>query len=185
MARKPRDTRSLTPEEKNLWTSVTQTDKPLHKKIVEKRAPTAARTKPAGVAKTIVVKKALIKANTGTKKIKDTIQGNYADIDRNTAERFRKGNYPIDATLDLHGMTAQKAQAALVRFIGAHYTRQSRCLLVITGKGTKGEGVLKKALPGWLAHEDMAPMILAFDAAKAKHGGSGAFYVLLRRNRHV
>ena len=190
MTGKPRDPHALTPEEKKLWALVTQGDRPLRR---QKKGNNPSPWKGEGrVGVQTQQKKSIDEGRAdplldpppsrGRKKIGI---GNYAGIDRNTAERFRKGHYPIDATLDLHGMTAQKAQAALVRFVSAHYARQSRCLLVITGKGTKGEGVLKKALPGWLAHEDVAPMILAFDAAKTRHGGSGACYVLLRRKRHV
>lgn len=110
--------------------------------------------------------------------------GAYAGIDRNTADRFRKGDYPIDATLDLHGMTREKAHHALTQFIKSHHDHASRCLLVITGKGKSGAiGVLRETLPHWLEEPGIRAMILAYDSAKPKHGGSGAYYILLRRRR--
>ena len=117
------------------------------------------------------------------------MQGAYAGIDRNTAERFRKGESFIDGTIDLHGMSREKAHIALCRFLGAHYERGSRCLLVITGKGSKNQsgemqrGVLREMLPAWLDEPGLRGIVLAFDVAKPKHGGSGAYYVLLRRKR--
>ena len=130
-------------------------------------------------------------------------QGAYANIDRNTAERFRKGDLRIDAAIDLHGMNREKAYMALSGFLRAHYDQGSRCLLAITGKGQKKQpekkaagkemqqesaqgivqGVLQELLPRWLAEPGLRPMVLVFDVARPKHGGSGAYYILLRRKR--
>ena len=113
----------------------------------------------------------------------------YAGIDRNTAERFRKGEMAMDGTIDLHGMSREKAHVALSGFIRHHYDRGSRCLLAITGKGFRqngeqGRGILREMLPQWLAEPGLRGIILAFDVAKPKHGGSGAYYILLRRARN-
>lgn len=109
--------------------------------------------------------------------------GKLEALDGANAGRLRRGEIPIEATLDLHGMTYANAEAALRRFLSSHYVRGSRCLLIITGKGTKGEGILKQSLPGWLASDDLRPMLLAVTPARPKHGGSGAFYILLKRKR--
>jgi DNA-nicking Smr family endonuclease len=111
-------------------------------------------------------------------------RGNYAGMDGSAAERLRKGKYEIDGRLDLHGYTRDKAQAKLKAFIRSHYTHCSRCLLVITGKGTKdAPGVLKDLVPDWVNADDVRPMVLAFDHARQQHGGSGAYYILLKRKR--
>src|SRR5690606_37704876 len=109
------------------------------------------------------------KSKTAKKDPRPPVRGQYAGVDANTADRFRKGKYAIDATLDLHGMTREKAHRSLLTFIESHWNRGSRCLLVITGKGlrTTGEdgqprGVLREALPEWLAGENMGRMVLAF-----------------------
>ena len=111
-------------------------------------------------------------------------RGSYAGVDANTATRFRKGKYDIDATLDLHGHTREKAHRQLKSFIRSHYARDSRCLLVVTGKGkADAPGVLREMLPQWLNEDDVRPMVLAFDHARQQHGGGGAYYILLKRKR--
>lgn len=167
--------RILSEEEKKLWKLVTEGDRKLGEKQVKvTAAPKGYKAAPLPDA---------IPAKPVRRLPAAPAQGRYADIDKNTADKFRKGHYPIDATLDLHGMTSEKARAALLGFIAAQHRRGHRCLLIVTGKGRSGEGVLKAAFPRWLAEDALSPMILAFDAAKARHGGSGAFYVLLRRKR--
>lgn len=114
-------------------------------------------------------------------------------LDRNTAERLRRGQLPIEARLDLHGMTRQMAEPALAQFLHAQYVAGKRCILVITGKGpgkdgvrdplNEGHGVLRQSVPQWLSEPPNRSIVLRFAPAKAKHGGAGALYVLLRRKR--
>ncbi len=106
-------------------------------------------------------------------------------IDRRTAERLRKGQMEIDGRLDLHGMTQDAAHAALDRAVTAAWRDGLRMLLVITGKGSAkdGGGVLRHNLPRWLAVGANAPRVLRVETARPQHGGGGAFYVLLRRQR--
>lgn len=116
-----------------------------------------------------------------------------AGLDKRTAERFRKGEMPIDARLDLHGMTQDRAHAALNAFIARAYAAGQRCLIVVTGKGAgaraddaiipERRGVLKDSVPRWLKEPGLAGFVLATAPAQARHGGSGALYVLLRRRR--
>ena len=109
--------------------------------------------------------------------------GDYAGIDKNTATRFKKGEMSVDGTLDLHGMNRQQAADRVLAFIENHYARGSRALLVITGKGKNTHGILREWLPDFIAHAPISGCILALDSARAKHGGQGAYYVLLRRKR--
>jgi DNA-nicking Smr family endonuclease len=100
-------------------------------------------------------------------------------LDRRTAERLRRGELPIEARLDLHGLTQEEAHAALGRFLGRAHGAGRRCLLVITGKGA----VLREAVPRWLAEGEAQARVLASSPAQPRHGGGGALYVLLRRVR--
>jgi DNA-nicking Smr family endonuclease len=104
-------------------------------------------------------------------------------LDRRTADRVRKGEIPIDGRIDLHGMTQDNAHAALDRFVRQAWKDGQRMLLVITGKGNLGEGVLRRGVPRWLASGEHAARILKVSSAQPRHGGEGAFYVLLRRQR--
>ena len=109
----------------------------------------------------------------------------FAGIDRANAERLKRGLHPIEARLDLHGLTQAEAHRELIEFVEASYQSGRRCLLVITGRGLgpEGPGVLKNAVPRWLAEARTRRRILAMSAAQPRHGGAGALYVLLRRHR--
>lgn len=106
-------------------------------------------------------------------------------IDRRTAERLRRGEMEIDTRLDLHGMTEAAAHATLDRAVASAWRAGLRVLLVITGKGSlkEGGGVLRRNVPRWLAIGANAAQVLRVETAQARHGGSGAYYVLLRRQR--
>jgi DNA-nicking Smr family endonuclease len=108
-----------------------------------------------------------------------------AGIDRATAERLRRGRHPIEARLDLHGMTQAEAHRALAAFLEGARARGRRCVLVITGRGlgSPGGGSLKREVPRWLEEAGLRPLLLATAPARPEHGGAGALYLLLRRIR--
>lgn len=112
-------------------------------------------------------------------------------MDRRRFESLRRGRMDPEARLDLHGMTAERAHGALTSFIlGAHATGL-RLVLVITGKGRAPEegyfparyGVLRHNVPHWLAAPPLGPRVLQVAPAHRRHGGGGAYYVYLRRQR--
>jgi DNA-nicking Smr family endonuclease len=91
-------------------------------------------------------------------------------------------------------MTQAEAHTALRAHLARASAAGQRCVLVITGKGSprpagealfaeEARGVLKRMLPQWLADAALKPLVLATAPAQARHGGGGAFYVLLRRQR--
>ena len=106
-------------------------------------------------------------------------------IDRRTAERLRRGQIPIEATLDLHGFTQDEAFVAIQTFLAESVHAGRRCVLVITGKGTArdGGGVLRSAVPRWLTEGTYHEQLIGIAVAYPQHGGEGALYVLLRRQR--
>ena len=110
----------------------------------------------------------------------DLRHGEKAGIDGGTQRRLFRGEVLIDARLDLHGMTAARAHKQLIQFIVSAADENCRCVLVITGKGS---GVLKGHVPNWLKQSPLSLHVLALAEARPKDGGSGAFYVLLRRKR--
>jgi DNA-nicking Smr family endonuclease len=94
--------------------------------------------------------------------------------------RLRRGAYHMGGELDLHGMRADEAKVAIVRFLATAADRNWRCVRIIHGKGlrSKGDGpVLKQRLDGWLRRRND---VLAFCSARPEHGGTGAAYVLLK-----
>jgi DNA-nicking Smr family endonuclease len=106
--------------------------------------------------------------------------GNTIDaLDRRTAARLKRGTLPIEARLDLHGMTQSEAHDALARFLARAQKHGSRAVLVITGKS----GVLHGTVPRWLDEGGNRNRIIAIRRAHAQHGGEGALYLMLRRVR--
>ena len=110
----------------------------------------------------------------------DLRQGERAGIDERTQRRLFRGDVPVDRRLDLHGLTAARAESRLVQFIERAARDGCRCVLVITGKGA---GILRGYVPDWLKRQPLSPHILALAEARSHDGGSGALYVLLRRKR--
>jgi DNA-nicking Smr family endonuclease len=108
----------------------------------------------------------------------------FSGIDRANAERLKRGLHPIEARLDLHGMTQAEAHRALAAFVRGSRDAGRRCVLVITGRGfgPNGPGVLKLAVPRWLEEAGLRRHILAIAPARPQDGGAGALYVLLRRH---
>ncbi len=96
-------------------------------------------------------------------------------------QKLRHGEFLIENRIDLHGLERFEAQERLKRFIEHARSHGKRNLLVIHGKGSRhGETpILKQHLYSWLKNH---PYILALRSAHAKHGGSGALYVLLKKH---
>lgn len=101
-------------------------------------------------------------------------------FDRKTEKNIRRGTLDIEATLDLHGDSQEKAFLRLQNFIQSQYNKGKRWILVITGKGA---GILRSQLPNWLEHKSIRPMVLSYKVSHIKHGGEGAFYVCLKRKK--
>ncbi len=113
-----------------------------------------------------------------------------SQLDGRRAEKLRRGRLPVEARLDLHGMTVAEAQPALTRFILSARARGLRLVLVITGKGRGGaapwweeRGVLRRQVPQWLRMPPLRDAVVEVCPAHARHGGEGAYYVYLRRIR--
>jgi DNA-nicking Smr family endonuclease len=107
----------------------------------------------------------------------------FAGYDKANAERLKRGKHPVEALLDLHGMTQDEAHRALASFILSARAAGKRCVLVITGRGRLGGGVLRAAVPRWLDEPEFRPHLLAIATAQPRDGGAGALYVMLRRTR--
>jgi DNA-nicking Smr family endonuclease len=94
--------------------------------------------------------------------------------------RLRRGLFPTEDELDLHGLNQTAARDRLADFIARSRDAGRRCVRIIHGKGYRSGArgpVLKTAVDLWLRrHLD----VLAFTSARAIDGGTGAVYVLLR-----
>ncbi len=102
-------------------------------------------------------------------------------LERTMYGRIAKSREPIEARLDLHGLTQTEAYERCCRFIHGAYGNNVRTVLIITGKGRGGEGALRRAFVHWLETEALRPYITGYHSAAQTHGGTGAWYVRLRK----
>jgi len=99
---------------------------------------------------------------------------------------LRRGQWPLSDTLDLHGLTLPEAERAVLGFCARARGPEARAVLVVHGKGNhspRGRGVLRDEIAVWLATVPLAYQVLCFVTARPEHGGFGALYVLLARER--
>ncbi|MDJ0614336.1 MAG: Smr/MutS family protein [Rhizobiaceae bacterium] len=107
-------------------------------------------------------------------------------LDDVTNRKIARGKTSIDGRIDLHGMTQNEAYNSLFHFVENAHLNGKRTVLVITGKGIRGEGILKQAVPRWLSEPIFKNKVIGFHEAHITHGGSGALYVRLRnKNREI
>jgi|SRR6185437_14353975 len=183
----PRRKRALSDEERALWETVAKQTKPLRKKpraakaACETEAPTvakaAAHAEPSPSARMVRTPKPAPPPSPPP----------LAPIGRRERSQLSRGRKQIDARLDLHGMTQVRAHRVLGDFLHRAHADGLSFVLVITGKGKTGaeseRGVLRRAVPQWLALPEFRNLVVGFEEAHIGHGGEGALYVRIRRVR--
>lgn len=174
-------------DDTDLWHRVTRDIKPLHRPAAppdQKPAAPKPRRAPQQAQKTPDLERFPATAEPAPQP---------RQLDRRTEEKLRKGKMTIEGTLDLHGMTQARAQTALIDFTIAAQAAGKRCILVITGKGNSRKeaetwfentpGILKQKLPHWVTIPPLDDLVLKHTQARPEHGGGGAFYLYLKRDR--
>lgn len=165
--------RPLKPDELKVWSLVAGTVHPLPGRIVLTPAPSpeqAAVETPARIPPPIPL-------TPKVRRLRDAVDG----IEPNRRHRIARERDPIPARLDLHGYDQDRARAALENFLRRAWDEGYRAVLVITGKGVQGDGVLRRRAPEWLAAPHLAPIVAGISEAHRRHGGAGALYVALKR----
>lgn len=185
-------TRRLSPEEQALWNKIADTASPMHpnrpapvpdlKKAVERKPQPPQAPVPEFRIGEKATETALPPAQP-----KPAVA-----MDRKNFTRLKRGKLTPQARLDLHGMTLAQAHPALNRFILDAHANGLRLVLVITGKGKRRDdhgpiparrGLLKHQVPHWLSRPPLNQAVLQVTEAHLRHGGGGALYVYLRRQR--
>jgi DNA-nicking Smr family endonuclease len=117
----------------------------------------------------------------------DTAKFRAQTFDRDVDRALSRGRRAPEAKLDLHGMTLAAAERAVAEFLAQSSEQGRRLVLIVTGKGLRLEGGrvfggrIRAEFPAWLDRADNRARVAGVRAAHPRHGGSGAFYVLLRR----
>ena len=110
---------------------------------------------------------------------------------------IKKGSFHIDKKIDFHGKSLFESEEQFNNTIIDSYKKRQRCLLFVTGKGLfkskKYEdidkpklyhGIIRSSFVEWANSKKFSKYILSFEQASIEHGGDGAFYVYLRKNKN-
>ena len=180
MSRTPE--KKLNDEDRILWNRVARTARPL-------KGRDAALISDAGAAGGDEADKfvfadaadAVIARNPPSSAARERLRAHPFDVP--TRNKLSKGRLPIEGRVDLHGMAQGEAHTLLLSFLHRAYAEGLRYVLVITGKGSSfgSDGVLRRAVPDWLATPSFRMLVSSYDHAARHHGGSGALYIRLRR----
>lgn len=204
MTRRRKNT--LSDEDRSLWDEVKKTAIPLRPDAKPKLSQDAPQILSKAIERTpsaMPLKQQIREFTLGAKaksstprhnlmpSISDQIMQAPLQMDRKKYGKMRRGKLAPEARIDLHGMTLAQAHPALTNFIASSHARGFRLVLVITGKGKDRDqggpiptriGVLKNQTPDWLRSGPLRLMVMQVTEAHLSHGGSGAYYVYLRRS---
>ena len=194
--------RTLRPDEVDLWHAVARTARPMHSNGAEvlhgseKPGDPKAFTVPDKPTVSLAPFRMGEKAASLTRKPGSTLPKPVADtavqMDAKAYGRMTRGKLAPEARIDLHGLTLAEAHPDLIRFILNAHAQGLRLVLVITGKGKAKPdhgpipsriGALRHQVPHWLRLPPIGGFVLQVAESHAKHGGSGAYYVYLRRGK--
>ena len=112
------------------------------------------------------------------------IEGSVKGFSHKLMKRLKKGEFPIQDHIDLHGLTKQEAETRVKDFLIQSHKLGLRCVLIVHGRGLNSPDtfpVLKESLPIWLSRGPIRKIVLAFVTARPYDGGTGAVYVLLKK----
>jgi DNA-nicking Smr family endonuclease len=199
--------RTLRPDEEELWQAVARTARPLHPKAkgflrgmdaVAHPHPPLADGKPreGEIPKSwlepfrLGQKAKPVQSHDVAPSLGEALRAAPLQMDAKLHGKMVRGKLLPEARIDLHGMTLAEAHPELIRFVLNAQSAGMRLVLVITGKGKRGEdhgpiphrmGALRHQVPQWLRLPPLGQAVLQVSEAHLKHGGSGAYYVYLRR----
>ncbi len=159
----PKD-RPLKPEEKKIWKQVSKTVTPRREKSAK---PMPSRSEFAALMRI-------------PPDIPLTRRDLPQTLEINQDKKVRRGRVEIDAKIDLHDMTQAEAKPALCKAIIRASNRNYQCVLVVTGKGLRLNGVLRRNFPYWIQDPQIRPLIATYAQAHIRHGGLGAWYVFIK-----
>jgi len=128
--------------------------------------------------------------------VKTKIKKNNLKIESSlVVKKLKKGKMPIDKKIDFHGLSIEKAKSKFFYTINECFYSNKRCILFITGKGMKQtnknttdiklfHGKIRENFKEWIFEKEVISKILNVAPAGFSHGGDGAFFVYLRKNKN-
>jgi DNA-nicking Smr family endonuclease len=186
-----RKKRTLSARDRALWAEVVKSAAPMHKAatLPDEPAPATSAVPPTVEPPVPLQPFRVGERSAAQSAVVPPGREPHLRMDRRTFTQLKRGKSKPEARIDLHGMTAARAHTTLIAFVLRAHAEGQRLLLVITGKGDpeggglypEARGVLRRQVPHWLELPPLGPLILQVTEAHQRHGGSGAFYVYLRR----
>jgi len=170
--------RPLDLSDERLWAIVTSTVRPLPGRTVPKP--------PATIEATVRQSDSPVKKAAATPSVRRPVSQPPQAIEPKRHRRLAVERESLGARIDLHGLDHDRARFALTEFVLRSRAEGRRSVLVITGKGALGAGVLRRHVPEWLAAPPLRSAVAGLSEAHRRHGGEGALYVALKRmpDRH-
>ncbi len=186
--------RKLTPEDEEIWGVVARTVKPLRRAKPPAPSP-AAPTKPAAPPAPRHPPRAAALPPPPAPRSKPPPR--MQPVEEKIRRKLARGKMDVDMKIDLHGMRQVEAHEALLRFVQRAKGDGARIVAVVTGKGRGSSsrpldpgdftprpgGVLQRMVRHWLAAPELRDHVIGYDEADPAHGGAGALYVRIRRDR--
>jgi len=191
MARRP-PSRPLSEDERILWRRTAKAFKPLDASRLKRLDdPVPPASKSDLMRQTAPLKAGAVMRDPAPVKRK-------TPVDRGSDKKIRRGRVEIEARIDLHGLTIKRARSDLLAFLKRARANGLRQVLVITGKGASARavdqrrfepwtpderalpGVLRRSFTQWMEDPAFAVLVSGYAESHRRHGGSGAFYVMLR-----
>ena len=200
-----KNNKKISSSDLNLWNQILDKDEPIKKSGRSK----VTNQKDSVIEDNILMSRDLSEQSTVKKTVKrnkiinddlpNTISYNNLDekaeftgIHRRLEQKMSRGQIKIDSTLDLHGMNQEEAKDATINFVRMAKKNNLNIVLIITGKGISKDnandgyrtrfarGVLNQNLPNWLRLPQIRNNINGYRYANIRHGGEGAYYILLK-----
>ena len=173
--------RPLRPEETNLWAKVAASVR----LVPGRKAPKPVEAAPAKTAEPTAPAPAhAVHPRPTSRPHHHHRHGAPDPIEPRRLRRIAREREDLGPRIDLHGMSQDVARIALEGFLRRAADDGWRSVLVITGKGLSGDGILKRRTPDWLAEPGIRALVAGVSEAHRRHGGKGALYVTLRRAPH-
>ena len=191
--------KKLSDEDIKYWVALTRTlDSKNHNHFKNKNFLDANKNyfhKKLDLEKNLIVQKEKVIKKIGEKKSFRDVNIEDIRIDKKKLSLLKRGKLQPEFILDLHGMNTVIAKKKSVEFLRSNYLIGKRLLLIITGKGRSSKtsffengsqiGIIRKSLKSWLIESDMSTKILGIVSSHTNHGGEGAFYIYLKKNKDL
>ncbi|HZV84227.1 MAG TPA: Smr/MutS family protein [Brevundimonas sp.] len=172
----------LSPEDRRIWARVAGSVTPRKPKKAALVIPGAAVTDPPAAPHAKgAIKPRAAPGWSPPGPVPTRVRGLPDALEPRRQRRLSRERDPIEARIDLHGYGRFQAQDALTAFLIGAQARGYRSVLVITGQGRRGGGVIRASVHEWLQAPALRGVVSGFASAARHHGGEGALYVTIRR----